>query len=136
MEIRDANSTARPVLTNRLNSYQAEMKRLQQEFLNVKNVKINPSAGYESNDEFEEIGMNDEQKRRLLDNSERIERTGNKLEEGYRVVLETEQIGTQVLQDLSQQRETLQRARSRVIFCSFYFKLNVFDYLMKLFLVA
>lgn len=113
LEIRDAEPGARPSLHSRLNCYQAELKRLQQEFSNAKNGK--KSNGYDSvDDDFEEIGIREEQQRRLLDNSERIERTGRQLEDGYRIVVETEQLGTQVLQDLHQQRETIGRSRARL----------------------
>lgn len=81
------------------------------EFTNAKNSK---TVGYDSVDEFEDIGMQEEQKQRLLNNSERIERTGKTLEEGYRVIVETESIGNQVLQDLHMQRETITRTRGRV----------------------
>nr|CAD7446524.1 unnamed protein product [Timema bartmani] len=59
------------------------------------------------------VSMKEEQKLRLLDNSERIERTGHHLNAGYRIILETEEIGSQVLQDLHSQRETIQKSRSR-----------------------
>lgn len=118
LEIRDIPQANRPGYTSRLNCYQAEWKRLQQEFTNAKRDRSSSnkgaSGGYDSVDEFDEIGIQEDQKRRLLDNSERLERTGNYLKDSYRVVLETEQIGTQVLQDLSEQRETIQRARGRV----------------------
>lgn len=65
-------------------------------------------------EEYEDWSLVNEQRQRLLDNTERIERTGKTLTEGYRVVLETEQIGAAVLQDLSSQRETIQRSRGRV----------------------
>lgn len=58
--------------------------------------------------------MNEEQKLRLLDNSERLERTGRHLTTGYRIILETEEIASQVLQDLHAQHETIQKSRSRV----------------------
>nr|CAD7461237.1 unnamed protein product [Timema tahoe] len=60
------------------------------------------------------VSMKEEQKLRLLDNSERIERTGHHLNAGYRIILETEEIGSQVLQDLHSQRETIQKSRSRL----------------------
>lgn len=98
-----------------MNCYQAELKRLKQEFVNAKTTLKNDSAAqlYDSSD-FDDIGIKEEQQKRLLDNSERIERSGNRLAEGYRTILETESIGTTVLQDLAQQRETLQRSRARV----------------------
>ena len=110
LEIRDADPNTKIGLTNRLNCYQAELKRLKQEFSNAKNISVDGSPSrYESS-----YDIDDEQQRRLLDNSERIERAGNRLADGYRTILETESIGTTVLQDLSQQRETLQRSRARV----------------------
>lgn len=118
LEIRDIPQASRAGYTSRLNCYQAEWKRLQQEFNNARVARAQRSSGvtgYDSSvDEFDEIGIQEDQKRRLLDNSERLERTGNYLKDGYRVVLETEQIGNQVLQDLNDQRETIQRARGRV----------------------
>lgn len=65
-------------------------------------------------DDFDEIGFRDQSKQRLLDNSERLERTGKQLNEGYKMVIETEEIANQTLRDLSEQRDTITRARSRV----------------------
>lgn len=117
MEIRDVNASNKTALTGRLNCYQAELKRLKQEFVNAKNNRSDTTISMESTD-YDTIGesINDEQQRRLLDNSERIERTGNRLADGYRTILETEQIGATVLQDLAEQREQIQRSRSRVSF--------------------
>lgn len=50
----------------------------------------------------------------LLSNTERVERTGRRLNEGLRVAYETEEIGGQILGDLDQQRETIMRSRDRV----------------------
>lgn len=113
LEIRDLEPSNRQTWTNKLNCAQAELKRLETEYKTVQDKTQNPA--YDSAvDDFEDIGIRDEQKQRLLNNSERIERTGNRLTEGYRIILETEQIGTQVLQDLHHQRETIQSARSRM----------------------
>lgn len=115
LEIRDAPPDQRSSLTNRVNCYEVELKRLQQEFTKCKNSSQGAS-NFESDDDFDDIGFQDDSKRRLLDNSERLERTGKNLEEGYRIVLETESLGNNILQDLSTQRETIQRSRSRVSF--------------------
>lgn len=64
-------------------------------------------------DDFD-LGMNEDQKRRLLDNSDRLERTGNQIQEAYRLTIESEEIGSQVLNNLSQQRETIQKGRNRL----------------------
>lgn len=73
---------------------------------------------------YDDWGAN-EQQRKLLDNTERLERTGKNLTEGYRVILETEQIGAAVLQDLSVQRETIQRSRGRVSWLDFIFAVGL-----------
>lgn len=114
LEIQDVDSTTKASLVSRLNCYQAELKRLAQEFQNAKNetqIQMYDSSDF---DELTTSGISSQQQQRLLDNSERIERTGNRLADGYRTILETEQIGASVLQDLSSQRETLQKSRSRL----------------------
>lgn len=114
LEIQDVDSTTKASFISRLNCYQAELKRLTQEFQNAKNetqIQLYDSSDF---DELTTNGISNQQQRSLLDNSERIERTGNRLTEGYRTILETEQIGASVLQDLSSQRETLQKSRSRL----------------------
>ena len=55
-----------------------------------------------------------DQKQRLIDNSEKLERSSKRLEVGYRVAVETEEIGSRIMTDLNQQKETIQRTRSRV----------------------
>lgn len=114
LEIQDVDSTTKSSFQSRLNCYQAELKRLNQEFQNAKSetqIQMYDSSDF---DELTTSGMSSEQQRRLLDNSERIERTGNRLTEGYKTILETEQIGNAVLQDLSTQRETIKQSRSRL----------------------
>lgn len=118
LEIRDADTNTKASLTSRLNCYHAELKRLKQEFQNAKSethVNLYDSSDF---DELTTSGMSGDQQRRLLDNSERIERTGNRLTDGYRTILETERLGASVLQDLSSQREGIRKTRSRVSQCS------------------
>lgn len=97
----------------RLNSYQAELRRLEEDY---NKAKIKPNSLFDDSssiDDFD-IGIGEDQKRKLLDNSERLERTGNQLQDGYRIAVETEEIGAQVLSNLSSQREQIQRSRNRL----------------------
>lgn len=114
LEIQDVDSTAKVNFTSRLKCYEAELKRLMQEFQNAKNDAQTHMYDSSDFDELTTSGISSEQQRRLLDNSERIETTGNRLTEGYRIVLDAEQMGATVLQDLSSQRETLQKSRNRL----------------------
>ncbi|CAL1545355.1 unnamed protein product, partial [Lymnaea stagnalis] len=56
----------------------------------------------------------EDQRARLLDNTETLERTGRRLDHGYRIAIETEQIGGQIMEDLHHQRQTINRSRGRV----------------------
>nr|CAD7435071.1 unnamed protein product [Timema monikensis] len=114
LEVREVDAAARPRLRTHVDSYRAELGRLSQEFLKVRSPPF--QDGFFGQDDLYGAGvsMKEEQKLRLLDNSERIERTGHHLNAGYRIILETEEIGTQVLQDLHSQRETIQKSRSRL----------------------
>ncbi|KOB70964.1 Vesicle transport through interaction with t-SNAREs-like protein 1A [Operophtera brumata] len=81
----------------RVPAYRAELQRVREEYRSVLN---NASHGY-LEEAYEDWDGANEQQRNLLDNTERLERSGKNLTEGYRVVLETEQIGAAVLQDLT-----------------------------------
>ena len=53
-------------------------------------------------------------KQRLLDNTETLERSGRKLEQGEALLTETEHVGGGVLSELAFQREVLARSRNRL----------------------
>lgn len=112
MEIDQSTDVQKSSQQTRLKSYYAELKRLEEDYNNSKN-SANYQYADENVDEFDD-GMDENQKRRLLDNSERLERTGNQITEAYRLVVETGEIGSNVLKNLSQQRETIQRGRNRL----------------------
>lgn len=112
LEVRGINGTARDRLRGRVESHRAELKRLTQEFQTAKKPK--EDAIDITVDESWDNNVTEDQRKRLLDASERIERTGRTLQNGYRMALETEEIGSQVLKELHEQRETIQRSRGRV----------------------
>ncbi|XP_034106632.1 vesicle transport through interaction with t-SNAREs homolog 1A [Drosophila nasuta] len=121
LEVRELNPAQRSSFNGKLQVAQAELKRLQTEYKQTKDKARSQqsNAAYTTldlggSDYYEDVSISNDQRQRLLDNSERIERTGNRLTEGYRVALETEALGAQVLNDLHHQRETLQGARARL----------------------
>ncbi|XP_031836027.1 vesicle transport through interaction with t-SNAREs 1a [Nomia melanderi] len=112
LEVREVNSASRDRLRGQVKSHRAELKRLTQEFQLAKKpkediIEISREDSWDSS-------ITEDQKKRLLDSSERIERSGRTLQNGYRMVLETEEIGSQVLMELHNQRETIQRGRGRL----------------------
>uniref|UniRef100_A0A6V7K8M3 t-SNARE coiled-coil homology domain-containing protein n=1 Tax=Bracon brevicornis TaxID=1563983 RepID=A0A6V7K8M3_9HYME len=112
LEVRGTSGSQRERLKSRVESHRAELKRLSQEFQAAKKPKDDVlDMGSEDN---WDNSVTEDQRKRLLDTSERIDRTGRTLQNGYRMVLETEEIGSQVLKDLHDQRETIQRSRGRL----------------------
>ncbi|XP_022900145.1 vesicle transport through interaction with t-SNAREs homolog 1A [Onthophagus taurus] len=113
LEVREVPEHAkRQRCKTKLDCYRAELKRLTLDYIKARSVRQS-TFGYDSTEDLSDRICND-QKQRLLDNSERLERTGKNLEEGYRVVIETQNIGAEVLANLSEQRETIQRSRARL----------------------
>jgi len=103
----NTNPTHKLSQQTRLKCYFTELTRLEQDY-NKSKIKPNLS----DSDDFD-LGLVEDQRRSLLDNSERLERTGLQLEDAYRVLVDTENMGAQVLSNLSQQRETIQKSRNR-----------------------
>lgn len=112
LEVRGINGTARDRLRGRVESHRAELKRLTQEFQTARKPKEDITEI--TVDESWDNNVTEDQRKRLLDASERVERSGRTLQNGYRMALETEEIGSQVLKELHEQRETIQRSRGRV----------------------
>ena len=115
LEIREQPAVARSKYQTRIQSYTAELRRLESDFEGARNSYR--KARHELLGEGDDAGYGEDitdQKQRLLDNGERLERGTKRLEVGYRVAIETEEIGNQILTDLNQQRETIQRTRNRV----------------------
>ncbi|CAD5117224.1 DgyrCDS6019 [Dimorphilus gyrociliatus] len=115
LEIRGAGKDSRDIYQSRLKAYKAELDRQEKDF---KQSVIVIGTEATNRDELffngSDVFVPDEQKQKLLDNSHKLERTGSKITGGYRTVLETEEIGKNILNDLGSQRETLQRSRNRV----------------------
>ncbi|XP_012540604.1 vesicle transport through interaction with t-SNAREs homolog 1A [Monomorium pharaonis] len=111
LEVRGMNGAARDRLRGRVESHRAELKRLTQEFQTAKKPREDTEITVE---ESWDNNVTEDQRKRLLDASERIERSGRTLQNGYRMALETEEIGSQVLKELHEQRETIQRSRGRL----------------------
>ncbi|KAM3176226.1 hypothetical protein ACTXT7_006924 [Hymenolepis weldensis] len=121
LEIQDMSADVQPKYLTRLQCYGQELARLAQEFKRPRySANAAPTSGplSEHNALREELlsgggGDSGDMRASLLSNTERVERTGRRLNEGLRVAYETEEIGGQILGDLDQQRETIMRSRDR-----------------------
>jgi|ERR1712135_150970 len=112
LEIRDLNSSGRSRYQTRIQSHSAELSRLENEF--KKNKMQYAKQREELLGESLTPDDTDDQSRQLIDNTERLERGNRRLEAGYKIAIETEELGNSILTDLNHQRETMQKSRSRL----------------------
>ena len=96
----------------RLDSYRAELKRLQQNYKSCNTEARQRLDRLELFTRSEEVG--DQDVYLDMEADQILDSSSKQLEDGRRLLAETEQIGGHVLEDLSSQRETLQRARGRL----------------------
>ncbi|XP_072050025.1 vesicle transport through interaction with t-SNAREs homolog 1A-like isoform X2 [Amphiura filiformis] len=114
LEVRSIPAKDRQKYTTRLKSYQTELNRLEKDLRKAKIAFRDIDGARE-----ELLGMDDargseDQRTRLLDNTERLERSGKRLEAGYRMTVETEELGQEILDNLHRDREKITKSRSRL----------------------
>ncbi|XP_045921088.1 vesicle transport through interaction with t-SNAREs homolog 1A isoform X2 [Micropterus dolomieu] len=85
LEVREIPIQSRAMYNSRLKSYKQEIEKLEKDF-----------------------------RAHLLDNTEKLERSSRRLEAGYQIAVETEQVGQEILSNLHSDREKIQRARERL----------------------
>jgi len=115
LEIRGSNESQRSQHFLHLEAFRKEYEKLKPDFKNAKKRQFSD----EDMVRIELMGDSElescDQKTRLLgEDTQRLEASERRLNDGYRVCLESEQIGSQILENLNQQRETIQRSRDRL----------------------
>uniref|UniRef100_A0A8D3BEZ0 Vesicle transport through interaction with t-SNAREs 1A n=1 Tax=Scophthalmus maximus TaxID=52904 RepID=A0A8D3BEZ0_SCOMX len=118
LEVREIPIQSRAMYNSRLKSYKQEMEKLEKDFKRsriaysdeVRNELLGDDA---SSSENQLIKLREE-RAHLLDNTEKLERSSRRLEAGYQIAVETEQVGQEVLANLHTDREKIQRARERL----------------------
>ncbi|XP_077999297.1 vesicle transport through interaction with t-SNAREs homolog 1A-like isoform X2 [Glandiceps talaboti] len=114
LEIREIPSKDRQKFSNRLKSYQGEMTKLEKDF---KRSRIAYSDLQHGRDELlggDDLTTSEDQRSRLLENTERLDRTSRRLDQGYRIAVETEQLGADIMDNLHDDRRKIERARDRL----------------------
>uniref|UniRef100_A0A673MXB1 t-SNARE coiled-coil homology domain-containing protein n=1 Tax=Sinocyclocheilus rhinocerous TaxID=307959 RepID=A0A673MXB1_9TELE len=106
LEVREIPIQSRGMYNSRLKSYKQEMEKLEKDFVSIKNVR-NELLG-------DDGSSSESQRAHLLDNTERLERSSRRLEAGYQIAVETEQVGQEILTNLHSDREKIQRSRDRL----------------------
>ena len=95
----------------RLLSYRAELGRQQQQFSSCRTEASQRTDRLELLERSENY---DDDRGLHLETDQMLASSSKQLDDGRRLLAETENIGTSVLEDLSRQKETIQRSRSRL----------------------
>ncbi|CAH1413188.1 unnamed protein product [Lactuca virosa] len=111
-EARSLPPNVKAVLLAKLREYKSDLNNLKSEIKRIASSNLNQAA----RDELLESGMADatamsaDQRGRLLTSTERLNKSSDRVRDSRRTMLETEELGVSLLQDLHQQRESLLRA--------------------------
>lgn len=118
LDVRDIPAQSRGIYSLRMKSYKREMSELEVDFKRSRiaySDKVrNELLEDDGNSSESQLIKLREERAHLLDNAEKLDRSSRRLEAGYQIAVETEQIGQNILENLSQDREKIQRARERL----------------------
>ncbi|KAL6497481.1 Vesicle transport v-SNARE 13 [Orobanche hederae] len=114
LEARSLQPNIRAVLLAKLREYKSDLNNLKSNAKRIASTNLNQAA----RDELLEAGMSDtlavsaNQRERLLMSTGKLNNSSNRIQESRKVMLETEELGVSLLQDLHQQRQSLSHANN------------------------
>lgn len=117
LEARSLQPNVKAVLLAKLREYKSDVNNLKAEVKRITSTSLNQAA----RDDLLESGMADtltvsaDQRSRLMMSTERLNKSTDRVRESRRTMLETEELGVSILQDLHQQRQSLLHANTTVI---------------------
>ncbi|CAJ2639332.1 vesicle transport V-SNARE amino-terminal protein [Trifolium pratense] len=112
LEARSLQPSMKATLLAKLREYKSDLNNLKSEVKRIKSANVSVTA----RDELLELGrvdslaVSNDQKGRLLMSTERLNQSTDKITNSRKTLLETEEIGASILQDLHQQRQSLLHA--------------------------
>lgn len=116
LEARSLQPNVKAVLLAKLREYKSDLNTLESEFKGINSAFPNQTL----RDDLWESGTADaptvaaNQKARLLSSTERLNQSSDRVKESRRTMLETEELGVSILQDLHQQRQSLLHAHDTI----------------------
>eukprot|EP00262_Sarcandra_glabra_P003463 TRINITY_DN1418_c0_g1_i3.p1 TRINITY_DN1418_c0_g1~~TRINITY_DN1418_c0_g1_i3.p1 ORF type:complete len:222 (+),score=44.17 TRINITY_DN1418_c0_g1_i3:189-854(+) len=114
LEARSLQPSVKGTLLVKLREYKSDLNNLKSEVKRITSGNTTQAA----RDELLESGMADnlmvsaDQRGRLLMSTERLNQSSDRIKESRRTMLETEELGVSILQDLHQQRQSLLHANN------------------------
>ncbi|KAL6294778.1 hypothetical protein ACE6H2_002920 [Prunus campanulata] len=116
LEARSLQPSVKAVLLAKLREYKSDLNKLKREIKRI----TSPDANQAAREELLESGMADvhavssDQRERMTMSVERLNQSSDRITESRRTILETEELGVSILQDLHQQRETLLHSHQKL----------------------
>eukprot|EP00884_Botryococcus_braunii_P015254 jgi/Botrbrau1/2411/Bobra.0395s0040.2 len=112
MEARSFSAQKSQPLLSKVKEYKADLAKLRED---VRGAAAASSGGAAAR---AELGLADDfystsagQRERVLNTTDRLSKTGDRIKQGRQQLLETEELGVSILQDLHRQRQTITHAR-------------------------
>ncbi|XP_027361249.1 vesicle transport v-SNARE 12 [Abrus precatorius] len=116
LEARSLQPSVKAMLLAKLREYKSDLNKLKKEFKRL----TSPNADEAAREDLLETGMADthlasaDQRERLTMSVERLNESSDRIRESRRTLLETEELGVSILQDLHGQRETLLNSHKKL----------------------
>ncbi|KAI5019735.1 hypothetical protein ZWY2020_044623 [Hordeum vulgare] len=114
LEARSLQPTVRAGLLSKLRQYKSDLNNIKSEIKKV----LAPNAQQATREELLDSGVSDtlaassDQREKLMGTSERLNQSSDRIRESHGTVLETEEIGVSILQNLHNQRQKLLHAHT------------------------
>ncbi|CAN1795654.1 Vesicle transport v-SNARE 13 [Linum perenne] len=115
MEARSLPPNIKASLLSKIREYKSDLNNLKNEIKRMSSSNFSQGA---ARDELLEYGMADtkmvstDQRGRLLVSTDRLNQSTDRIKDSRRTMLETEELGVSILQDLHQQRQALLHANN------------------------
>ncbi|XP_004299332.1 PREDICTED: vesicle transport v-SNARE 13-like [Fragaria vesca subsp. vesca] len=113
LEARSLQPSVKAPLLAKVREYKTDLNNLKSQVKRITAPEISPSARdelLESREADNYLTASNDQRGRLLMGTERINQSSDRIKASRRTVLETEELGVSILQDLHQQRQSLLHA--------------------------
>ncbi|KAK7301525.1 hypothetical protein RJT34_12391 [Clitoria ternatea] len=112
LEARSLQPSMKAALLVKLREYKTDLNNLKNDVQRItsSNVSLTGRDDLLESGRADTLGASNDQKGRLLMSTERLNQSTDKIKESRKTILETEELGVSVLQDLHQQRQSLLHA--------------------------
>ncbi|KAK7411434.1 hypothetical protein VNO78_02867 [Psophocarpus tetragonolobus] len=114
LEARSLQPSTKATLLAKLREYKTDLNNLKTEVKRVTSTNVSLAARHEllESGETDTLAVSNDQKGRLLMSTERLNQSSDRIKDSRRTMLETEELGVSILQDLHQQRQSLLHAHN------------------------